>query len=167
MEPGENLYTSDEHQKDSLTRRHLKRPSGISNAAQLPEKDNTKSSFGVASEDFQETKGTARQSSSLLFLHSGASPDVEKEHSSKMVFGPHAGRTDRKAKTSTQEQNNLLGRWMSGRGQDEVRKSASGRDVEANEKSYRLNGFQKPLGDGSEKKERSPRKKEAWFSDNR
>ncbi|XP_015261147.1 PREDICTED: protein FAM188B, partial [Gekko japonicus] len=154
-------------QEDSLKRRHLKRPSGISNTAQLREEDNAKSSLGLPSEDLQETKGSARQSSSLRSLHSGASLDVEKEHSSKMVFGPHAGRTDGKVETSVQDENNLLGRWTSGRPQDEVRKSASSRDVEANEKSYRLNCFQRPLGDRSEKKAMSLRKSETRFSDNR
>nr|XP_056713115.1 probable ubiquitin carboxyl-terminal hydrolase MINDY-4 [Euleptes europaea] len=147
-------------QEDSLKRRHLKRPSGVSNTAQLREEDHTKSSFGVPSDDFQETKGTARQSASLLALDSASSPDVGKEHSSKMWFSPHASRVDGKARNSIHDENDPLGRP-----QDEVRKSASSCDMEAHEKSYWLTGFQKPLGDGRERKESSSRKSDGQFLD--
>ncbi|XP_060104267.1 probable ubiquitin carboxyl-terminal hydrolase MINDY-4 [Heteronotia binoei] len=54
---------------------------------------------------------------------------------------------------------------MSEGAQDGVRSFASSHDGEANEKSYWLNRYQRPAGDGSEKKERSPRKSETGFSD--
>lgn len=133
--------------------------------AQLQEEDHTKSSFGVPSGDFQEAKGTTRQSSSLLSLHSGTSLDVGKEHSSKMLFSPPVNRAEGKAKTSTRDESSLLGGQMSERAQDEVRKSASCCHMEASDKTCRQNGFQRPLGDGSEKERRSSRKKKTLFSD--
>ncbi|XP_077159516.1 putative ubiquitin carboxyl-terminal hydrolase MINDY-4 [Paroedura picta] len=150
-------------QEDSLKRRHLKRPSGISNAAQLLEEDHTKTSFGMPSTGFQEAKETTGPSSSLLFSHPGTTLDVGKGDSSRMFFRPLVSRGDGKAKPSVQEENSLFGRRMSDGAPDEVREPSSGRDAEANEKNYRLNGFQRPPGDGSKKKERSPGKSEIRF----
>ncbi|XP_054847996.1 probable ubiquitin carboxyl-terminal hydrolase MINDY-4 [Eublepharis macularius] len=152
-------------QEDSVKRRHLKRPSGISNSTQLREEDRTKSSFGVPSNDFQETKGTSRQSANLLSLQFGSSLDIGKEHSSKMLFGPHANTADEKAKNSTKVKNDPVARWVSDRPQTEARKSASSYDTEGNEKSSWLNGFPRPSGDGREKPARPPRKSETRFSD--
>ncbi|XP_048367322.1 probable ubiquitin carboxyl-terminal hydrolase MINDY-4 isoform X2 [Sphaerodactylus townsendi] len=148
-------------QEDSLKRRHLKRPSGVSNPAQLREEDNTKSIFSTASKNFPETEGTARQPANLLSLRSASSLDEGKEHSSKTLFSPHASRGDWKARHSIQDESDLPGRRLSDGPQDGVRKSASSRDPKANEKSYQLTGFQRPLE--GEKKEN--RKSEAQFLD--
>ncbi|XP_053115336.1 probable ubiquitin carboxyl-terminal hydrolase MINDY-4 isoform X2 [Hemicordylus capensis] len=152
-------------QEDSLKRRHLKRPSGISSTVQLRGEDSARSSLNLPRDDLQESKGTHKLPVSVLSSHSGSPLDRSKDHSPKIMFSPHTSADDEKTKHSAKGSESLFAKPTPERHRAEERRPMSGHHVEANEKNHHLNFFQKQTGPGSEKRAVSPKKTETQFLD--
>ncbi|XP_061443612.1 probable ubiquitin carboxyl-terminal hydrolase MINDY-4 isoform X2 [Rhineura floridana] len=149
-------------QEDSLKRRHQKQLSGIRSTEQPREGNSTKNSFTVPMGDSQECTGISRQSANLLSLHSSGSLNESKYRSPKLLVGPcSAG--DETVKHSAKSAEGPLSKLIPERRQVEERKPAPIYTVEMNERSQRLNFFQRQTGAESGRKVRSPAKSESQF----
>ncbi|KAM6281881.1 putative ubiquitin carboxyl-terminal hydrolase MINDY-4 isoform 2-T2 [Porphyrio hochstetteri] len=141
--------------EDLQKRRLSKRSTSVSSTAQLKGEEHEENDLSFPSADFRESKGSSAQ--------------INMEFASKTVSSSHMSSASEKLRNIPKDKDDSLARQLSERERTktEERKSVPNFDTDSNEKSFKTSGSHRHSGAGREKRERSLKKNEGWFSGHR
>ncbi|XP_027684663.2 probable ubiquitin carboxyl-terminal hydrolase MINDY-4 [Chelonia mydas] len=156
-------------QEDLVKRRLLKRSSGINSTMQFKGEDHQKKSSEMPTSDFQEIKGTSRESMSYLSSHNASALKVDMEFSSKISSNSYTSSVSEKLRHMPKDTADPLAKLLSERERTKVeeRKPMASFDIDTSEKTIKLNVLHRHSETGREKRERSPKNNENRLSGRR